>query len=271
MRVTFWGVRGTFPATGARFVRYGGDTMCIEVECGATRLILDAGTGLRSLGEKLAAEPPPVKAHVLLSHAHLDHLMGFVQFAPLWRADTSIKVWSMAGEDDDPGEAAQALLKPPFTPAGASAFPAQVDWMEIEPGLAFEPAPGVRVTPFQVNHPGGACGFRIDHAGRSVCYITDHEHGESEADERLAQAAKGADLIIYDATFTEEEIEMRRGWGHSTWQAGMRLRDRSRGKLVAFAHHEPRRADDDLDRLASAAARAGANAVFAREGLSIDL
>ncbi|HVY87423.1 MAG TPA: MBL fold metallo-hydrolase, partial [Hyphomonadaceae bacterium] len=121
------------------------------------------------------------------------------------------------------------------------------------------------------NHPGGACGYRIDHAGRSLTYITDHEHGEPEADARLQRIARGADLIIYDATYTEEEIQLRRGWGHSTWQAGMRLRNASAAKLVAFAHHEPRRADDELDRLANAAARAGANAVFAREGLEIEL
>lgn len=271
MRVTFWGVRGTFPATGPRFVRYGGDTMCVEVMCGEVRLVLDAGSGLRALGEKLAAGAGPIEAHLLLSHAHLDHLMGFVQFAPLWRSDASLTVWSMTGEDEDPATAARALLAPPFTPSGAAMHRARIDWRRVEPEQAFQPAPGVTVTPFAVHHPGGACGYRIDHGGRSLCYITDHEHGEPEADARLARAAGGCDLIIYDATFTEDEMRLRGGWGHSTWQAGMRLRDRSGGKLVAFAHHEPRREDDALDGLARAAAKAGANAVFAREGLSIEL
>jgi len=269
MRVTFWGVRGTFPATGQRFVRYGGDTMCIEVMCGATRLILDAGSGLRALGDRLANDLSPTTAHLLLSHAHMDHIMGLAQFAPLWRADTRVAVWSVSGSDDDPADAARALLSPPFTPAQAARFPAKIEWKTVD--APFEPAAGVRVTPFQVNHPGGAAGFRIDYGGRSVCYITDHEHGDVTTDNRLTNVAKGTDLIIYDATFTEDEMKARRGWGHSTWEAGMRLRDASAGKLVAFAHHEPQRIDDDLDRLACAAARAGANAVFAREGLSIDL
>jgi phosphoribosyl 1,2-cyclic phosphodiesterase len=221
------------------------------------------------LGEQLASEVAPTSAHLLLSHAHMDHLIGLVQFAPLWRADTRIAVWSVSVGDDDPAEAARTLLSPPFTPAQASDFPAKIEWHVVE--AAFEPARGVRVTPFQVNHPGGAAGFRIDHDGRSVCYITDHEHGDVTTDTHLANVAKEADLIIYDATFTEEEMKGRRGWGHSTWEAGMKLRDASAGKLVAFAHHEPQRVDDDLDRLACAAARAGANAVFAREGLSIDL
>src|SRR5690349_23995470 len=100
MRVVFWGVRGTFPATGPRFVRYGGDTMCVEVKCGEDRLVLDAGSGLRGLGESLMREAGPTRVHVLLSHAHIDHLIGFVQFAPLWRADTQMTVWSMPAEDD---------------------------------------------------------------------------------------------------------------------------------------------------------------------------
>lgn len=269
MRVTFWGVRGTFPATGQRFVRYGGDTMCIEVMCGPTRLILDAGSGLRSLGEHLAKNAAPVNAHLLLTHAHMDHLMGIGQFAPLWRADSRITVWSVAAEEDDAAAAARTLLSPPFTPALAAAFPARVDWKTVP--AAFEPAAGVQVTPFSVNHPGGAAGFRIDCNDRSLCYITDHEHGDVTVDAHLTNMAREADLIIYDATFTEDEMSDRRGWGHSTWQAGMRLRDLSSGKLVVFAHHEPQRVDDDLDRLAIAAARAGANAVFAREGMSIDL
>ncbi|HVY88437.1 MAG TPA: MBL fold metallo-hydrolase, partial [Hyphomonadaceae bacterium] len=159
MRVTFWGVRGTFPATGAKFVRYGGDTMCIEVKCGRERLILDAGSGLRGLGESLMQNDAPTHAHVLLSHAHIDHLIGFVQFAPLWRKDTRISVWSMAN-GDDPNAAARALLKPPFTPEAAAAFPARLEWKTIEPELSFEPVAGARVTPFKVNHPGGACGYR---------------------------------------------------------------------------------------------------------------
>ena len=122
-----------------------------------------------------------------------------------------------------------------------------------------------------VTHPGGACGYRIDHAGRSVVYITDHEHGDLTRDDQLARIARNADLLIYDATFTEEEMLTRRGWGHSTWPAGMRLRDKSGAKLVAFAHHEPMRTDEELDRMANSAARAGVNAVFAREGMSIDL
>lgn len=269
MRVTFWGVRGTFPATGQRFVRYGGDTMCIEVECATTRLILDAGSGLRALGERLAKQGAPTEAHLLLSHAHIDHLIGFVQFAPLWRPDTHVTVWSAGGSDDDPAAAARLLLAPPFTPSDASNFPARIDWKDA--GDAFEPAPGVRVTSFPVNHPGGAAGYRIDYDRRSLCYITDHEHGDVTADNLLADVVKEADLIIYDATYTEEEMNGRQGWGHSTWQAGMRLRDQSNAKLIAFAHHEPLRIDDDLDRLACAAARAGADAVFAREGMTIDL
>lgn len=271
MKVTFWGVRGTFPATGERFVRYGGDTMCIEVDCGGQSIILDAGTGLRMLGEKLRTCPGAINAHLMLSHAHIDHLLGFLQFAPLWRKDASLTVWSAANGEDNPAEAARALLAPPFTPAGAANFVGRLAWSELTLGQQFEPFRGVEVLPFAVTHPGGACGYRIDYAGRSVVYITDHEHGDLALDEQLVGIAANADLLIYDATFTEEEMQTRRGWGHSTWPAGMRLRDRSGAKLVAFAHHEPLRTDGELDRMAVSAASAGVNAFFARQGMCIDL
>jgi phosphoribosyl 1,2-cyclic phosphodiesterase len=164
MKVTFWGVRGTFPATGERFLRYGGDTMCIEVDCGGQSIILDAGTGLRMLGEKLQKRPGAIDVHLILSHAHVDHLLGFLQFAPLWRRDASLTVWSTANGEDDPAEAARALLAPPFTPAGAANFVARLAWSQLTLDKPFEPFPGVEVLPFAVTHPGGACGYRIDHA-----------------------------------------------------------------------------------------------------------
>ncbi len=271
MQVMFWGVRGTFPAPGDAFVRYGGETMCIEVRCGEDRIILDAGTGLRLLGQHLAKAPRAMDAHLLLSHAHIDHLLGLLQFAPLWRPGAQLNVWTVDGTEDDPAAAARALLAPPYMPVGAAAFPASVAWRSVGRNERFHPCGAAIVTPIEVNHPGGAIGFRIDCNGKSLAYVTDHEHGDPEVDARLARWAAGVDLLVYDATFTEAELHDRKGWGHSTWQAGVRLRDAARAGLVTFVHHEPGRTDAQLDIVAAQAARAARNAAFARQGMSIVL
>lgn len=272
MRVNFWGTRGTFPATGASFARYGGDTMCIEVECAGARLILDAGSGLRALGAKLNASPDAIDVHIVLSHLHLDHVMGLAHFAPFWRKDAQVLIHAAqesVGADD--GEALFSVVRPPLFPLDRVALPAAIGLRHYHTGVSFEPAPGVRVSTVALNHQGACAAIIVEAEGRKLCYVTDHEHGDQGADDRVAAAAAGADLLIYDATFTDAEWPSHRGWGHSTWEEGLRLKQRAGVKLLALAHHEPDRTDDALDALAMAAAAHSRNAFFARQGLSLEL
>ncbi len=272
MRVNFWGVRGTFPATGPDFARYGGDTLCIEVECAGARLILDAGSGLRALGAKLNALPEPLDAHIIMSHLHLDHIMGLPHFAPFWRKDAQVLIHaaeeSVGGDD---GEALFSVVRPPLFPLDRGALPAAIGLRHYRTGASFEPAAGVRVTTVALTHQGPCAGIIVEADGSKLAYITDHEHGDGEADARLTRAIADADLLIYDATFTDAEWPGRRGWGHSTWEEGLRLKRRAGVKLLALAHHEPDRDDDALDALAEAAAGACENAFFAGQGLSLEV
>ncbi len=272
MRVTFWGVRGTFPATGADFARYGGDTMCIEVECAGERLILDAGSGLRALGAKLNAQKADLEAHLILSHLHLDHIMGLPHFAPFWRSDTRMLIHAAeesVGHDD--GEALFSVLRPPLFPMDRGALPASIAVRRYQAGARFAPAAGVRVSTAALSHNGACAAIIVEAGGRKLCYATDHEHGDAEADSRLAAAADGADLLIYDSTFTDGEWPAYRGWGHSTWEEGLRLKRRSGAKLLALVHHDPDRTDNALDALGEAAAKRCDNAFFARQGLTLEV
>jgi phosphoribosyl 1,2-cyclic phosphodiesterase len=272
MRVTFWGVRGTFPAAGAAFARYGGDTMCIEVECAGARLILDAGSGLRALGAKLNAVPGPLDAHIIMSHLHLDHMMGLAHFAPFWREDAQVLIH--AAEESvggDEGEALFSVIRPPLFPLDRGALPAAIELRPYRTGASFEPAPEVRVSTVALSHQGACAAIIVEAEGRKLCYVTDHEHGDEVADARVTAAVAGADLLIYDATFTDAEWPSRRGWGHSTWEEGLRLKRQAGVQLLALAHHEPDRSDNALDALAMAAAAQCDNAFFARQGLSLEL
>lgn len=271
MRVTFWGVRGTCPAAGAAFARYGGDTMCIEVECGDTRLILDAGSGMRALGARLNALAGPIHAHVILSHLHLDHIMGLPHFSPFWREGARICLYAAEECLIPNDDVLFSVLRPPLFPLQAGELPATVRLQSFPLGATFTPAAGVLVRSAPASHPGACSVVIVTFGGRKLGYVTDHEPGDAEVDARLAEAVEGADLLIHDAMFTGAEAPIHRGWGHSTWEEGVRLKLRSNAKLLALAHHHPDRTDVELDALSETATAACPNVFFARQGLSLTL
>lgn len=271
MRVAFWGARGTFPAVGGDFARYGGDTMCIAVECGEARLILDAGSGLRALGAALDKSDGPIAAHILLSHLHLDHVMGLPHFALFWRKDARVLLHvaeEAIGESED---ALWSVLRPPLFPLDPGALPAAIGLSAFKIGARLEPEPGLIVRTLSVTHQGACAAFVIEWRGRKLAYVTDHEHGDARADSNLAAFVEDADLLIYDSTFTDAEMDAHRGWGHSSWEEGLRLKRRAGAKLLALAHHHPDRTDDQLDALAEAATAQCPNVFFAAQGLSLTL
>jgi ribonuclease BN (tRNA processing enzyme) len=164
-----------------------------------------------------------------------------------------------------------AVLRPPLSPLKPSDLPAAIELQEFSLGAGFMPGTGVLVRTLGVNHQGGCAAIVVNWRGRKVCYVTDHEHGDASIDNALSQAVDGADLLIYDATFTEAEMAVHRGWGHSTWEEGLRLKRKAGVKLLGLAHHDPDRTDAALDVMAEAASRLCSNVFFARQGLSLTL
>jgi phosphoribosyl 1,2-cyclic phosphodiesterase len=269
--VTFWGVRGSIACAGPETARYGGNTACVEVRCGPHRLIFDAGTGIRPLGRLLAAgAAAPID--LFLSHTHRDHVVGLPFFAPALTPGHRVTLWAGHLLPDLTLEAAlRRMMAPPLFPVPVEVFGATLDFRDFRAGQALSPRPGVLVRTAALPHPDGATGYRVEHDGRSVAYVTDLEHRPGHPDPTVLALVRGADLMIYDATYTDAEFADRVGWGHSTWEEALRIADLAGvGRAVIF-HHDPSHDDGFMDAVAAAAERRRPGTVVAREGLTLSL
>lgn len=272
MSVRFWGVRGSIPCPGPNTVRYGGNTSCVEVRCGNDRLVFDAGSGLRLLGLALAEENGPTDIDLFLSHSHIDHLIGLPFFVPAFVKGNRLRLW--AGNLKAAGgvqETVRKLMSYPLFPIEIEAAQGKIEFNDFEPGAVLTPRPDIKVMTTPLNHPGGATGYRVEYGGRAMAYITDTELNAGEMDPALLELARDASIVIIDTTYTDEELPEHVGWGHSSWQQAVRLANEAGvGKLFLF-HHDPEHDDDEMDRIAAAAAKARPGTVVAREGFSIDI
>ena len=266
--IRFRGVRGTVACPGSDYVRYGGNTSCIEVRCAGHLFILDAGTGLRLLGMELN-EAGSVDTDILLTHTHIDHIAGMPFFIPLFKPGNRLRIHAGHLWDNDVRlrDVFLRLIEAPIFPVPLEAVGAEISFEEFRAGDRLELREGVVIRTAPLNHPNGATGYRIEWDGKSVCYVTDTEHVEGEIDANILALIEDTDIFIYDATYTAEEYPAFRGWGHSTWEAGAALAERGRvGRYVIF-HHAPEHTDDDMDRIAERAQKTFGSTVVAQEGL----
>lgn len=267
--VRFWGVRGSIACPGEQYQRYGGNTSCLEVRCGQEMLIFDAGTGLRQLGDRLAAEGTVV-GNLLLTHTHFDHINGLPFFTPLFDKKNRLRLW--AGHllpELTLHEALGKFMAAPLFPVPLKIFAANVSFHDFTAGETIEPQPGIKIRTAPLNHPNKATGYRVDYDGRSICYITDTEHVIGQPDENILNLIHQADMMIYDSTYTDEEYARHQSWGHSTWQEGARLCDLAGVKQLVIFHHDPDHDDAFMDRVAEQAERQRPGTVVAREGMAL--
>ncbi|HEX2581496.1 MAG TPA: MBL fold metallo-hydrolase [Dongiaceae bacterium] len=263
----FWGVRGSIPCPGPEYIRYGGNTPCIEVRCGRQLLILDGGTGLRPLGKYLS-DLGEVDADIFLTHTHLDHIMGIPFFGPIYDKHSNLNLW--AGHLAPPHQLRDVLagmMIDPLFPVPIDFFGSKPHYHDFNIGDTLYPRSGVVVKTAPLNHPNGATGYRIEYQGKSICYVTDTEHDTAAPNQTIIELIRGADLFIYDSTFTEDEYEKYRGWGHSTWQEGAKLADLAEVKTFVIFHHDPSHNDAAMDSIAAQAHRRRPGTLVAREGM----
>ncbi|MEB3273546.1 MAG: MBL fold metallo-hydrolase [Prochlorothrix sp.] len=273
--VRFWGVRGSIACPGPETVRYGGNTPCVEVQAGKNRLIFDGGTGLRVLGQHLLKELP-VTAHLFFTHSHWDHIQGFPFFVPAFIPGNCFNIYDTIAPDGSRIEQRLSgqMLHPNF-PVPLQIMGSDLHFHDLEVEKPLDLGEGLVVENALLNHPGEAVGYRINWQGHGVAYVTDTEHFPDRLDENVLKLAQDADVLIYDATYTDMEYSSEKsskvGWGHSTWQEGVKLAEAAKVKTFVIFHHDPLHNDDFLDEMGKAAADRFPGAVMAKEGMVLSL
>lgn len=273
--VHFWGVRGSIACPGSETVRYGGNTPCVEMRVGSERLIFDGGTGLRVLGQSLLSQMP-VTGHLFFSHYHWDHIQGFPFFVPAFIKINTFYIYGTIAPD---GSTVQhrlndQMLHPNF-PVPLQIMGADLKFVDINVGKSIKISDDIVVETALLNHPGEAVGYRVNWRNYAAAYVSDTEHFPDRLDENVLFLARDADVLIYDATYSDEQYHSEKtskvGWGHSTWQEAVKVAKAANVKRLVIFHHDPLHNDDFMDKVGEQVAERFPNSLIAREGLSIQL
>jgi len=272
--VKFWGVRGSIPTPGPSTVRYGGNTSCVEMIVGGRRLIFDGGTGLQELGKDLLKRQPNL-TYMFFTHYHWDHIQGFPFFSPAFTPGFQLKIYGAVPENGDSlrKHFIERVLHP-NSPIPLDDLSPSLEFSSIECGRSLQ-LDDILIETGPLNHPNTAMGYRVSWRGYSVFYCTDTEHLPDRIDDHVMRLAKDADLLIYDAMYTDAEYHNPKapkiGWGHSTWQEGVKLCQAANVKTFVVFHHEPNHSDDFLDELSHEVKATHPNSVLAKEGMVLNV
>lgn len=283
--VTFWGTRGSIPTPGAHTVRYGGNTPCVAVEADDQLVILDAGTGIRGLGAQLVErQAGPIRAEILLSHTHWDHIQGLPHFRPFFAAGNEVRILAPQQGPATLETILRLQMHPAVFPVPLEALSARLSVEQVAPGDFTVGAFAVRA--MRLRHQGLTLGYRLTprNGGASLAYVTDNELGTG-GDYDLpptwrrdfVQFLAGTDVVIHDAMYTPAQLEQHRGWGHSTYEEALTVAAEAGVRQLVLFHHEPVHGDDAMDGVVAEARRVagrlgGVTAVSAaQEGMRLTL
>lgn len=275
MIITFWGIRGSIPVPDSRMVKYGGNTTCVEVNLGSEILIIDAGTGIRKLGEALIKRKIN-KINLFITHSHWDHIQGFPFFNPVYRKGLKLNIFACK-------RSCKRLERILSNQMSQEYFPITFD--ELKSDIKFVETPkcamklsGHKLSFMQTNHPTLTNAIRIEKNNKSFVFITDNELGSSSITttrEEFVNFCRGATYLIHDAQFTDKEYPHRRNWGHSTYEQALALAVEAKVKNLGLVHHDPNRIDTQLDALEKKfkpqAKRSGINLFVVQEDTTIKI
>ena len=274
MQIKLWGVRGSIPTPGPDTVEFGGNTPCVEVLVKGQRLIFDGGSGMRNLGLSLLSQMP-VQGQLFLSHYHWDHIQGFPFFTPGYVPGNYFRIYGPVTPDGITVErVCQYHMQKPNFPVPLSLMSSLKEFNSVKPGDVLEEN-GVKVIVRKLNHSPESVGYRVESDGLVFAYLSDYEHVPDRLDPEVIALAQDADLVIYDGMYTDEEYNhpknSKRGWGHSTWQEGVKLAKACRVKKLVIFHHDPTHSDAFMRALETTIQETHPSAIIGREGLTITL
>ena len=269
--IHFWGVRGSIACPGAATVRYGGNTPCVEMLVGGYRLIFDAGTGIHVLGKSLLGDLP-VSGHLFFSHSHWDHIQGFPFFSPAFMEGNEFDIYGgVIPHGVTIEHRLHDQMNQPNFPVPLQVMGANLRFHNLDYGDRVNLG-DVTISTGALNHPGGAMGYRVSWQDYAVAYISDTEHF-SDIDRNVLELADRADVLIYDSTYTDQEYyhpqTSKIGWGHSTWQEGVKVAQAAQVKKLLIFHHDPTHDDEFMDAIELQSQQVFAGSIVAREGMEI--
>jgi phosphoribosyl 1,2-cyclic phosphodiesterase len=256
LKIIFWGTRGSIAVPGDKTVKYGGNTTCLEVMLSdGSFLILDAGTGIRRLGKKLM-DNGKKDINIFLTHPHWDHIQGFPFFAPMYKNDFKIVVHGWPTTNRKVKDTITDQMEGTYFPVDFSQLAADIDFVEIEDyKLNYNTA---QLSFMRNNHPVICHGIKIEEQGKSFVFMTDNELDASKPAtswDKFVEFCYGADLLVHDAQYTSDEIDARKGWGHSPFTRVLDLAKEAKVKSVGLFHHDPEHSDECIDRIISESER----------------
>jgi len=271
MQVIFWGVRGSLPTPGIKFSKYGGNTSCVQLIVDGKTIIFDMGSGIKYLGNDLIKKK--IKDFtILISHFHYDHTCGLPFFGPAYDPETQFDIFSgILPTREKTLEVLNSQISSPSFPISIKDFNAKITYKDFEIGKSFSLKKNINIKTFNLNHPDGAVGYRVNFNGKSLCYITDHEHEIGKENFALINFVENSDMLIYDSTYDDVEFKKYLGWGHSTWQEGARLAERAKVKKFFIFHHNPDNDDDDMNKIELKSRKENKNFFVAKEGMCVNI
>jgi len=305
VKLKFWGVRGSIPSPGSDTVKYGGNTLCLELRFHNSErlIIIDAGSGMRALGDNMISQNPQngqMKAEIFLTHTHLDHILGLPFFAPIYNPRTNLKIYGPVTCEEAPlKEVIGGQFSYRYFPVRENELEATIEYVDLKEG-SYDLGDGIQLTAKYLNHPLLSLGYRIEYCGKIICTAYDTEpfynvfstdpadpsydellasEGElaaREENQRMEDFFCGADLLIHDGQYTMTEYECgKKGWGHSPIEYIVDAARRASVKRLAICHHDPLRSDSQIDELSetycSRESSGNMETFFAREGMQVEI
>jgi len=279
IHVDFWGVRGSVPSPGPTTTRYGGNTSCVSITADDKILILDAGTGIRNLGSAIISKPD-LEIFVIVTHSHWDHIQGFPFFTPIYQPNRPVHMFPTLHKKNVVLASLIDQMDGAHFPITPDQVPSNFNFVTENP-LEFLESNGFHLEMVPMNHPGKAFGYKITIDDKIICYFTDNEidppYEKSIELNELTNQCRNADILIHDAQYTEDDMPLKHGWGHSLISQVTELGKSAEVKNLVYYHHDPERTDDLLDKELEKAAKtlkengSSVQPYFAYEGLKLTL